>query len=89
MATISVEVVWATPDCQDLVELQLRDGSDVEAAIERSGFYDRYPGQGLRSADVGIWGQVVPRTHRLSSGDRIEIYRPLLMDPREARRQRV
>lgn len=89
MALISVEVVWATPEQQQLVELQLAPGSTVEAAIEQSGFYRRFAGQGLESADVGIWGRVVPRAHTLNDGDRVEIYRPLRMDPREARRQRV
>lgn len=89
MDPISVEIVWATPERQVLVELQVARGSSVEAVIEQSGFYERFDGEGLRSADVGIWGQVVPRTHAVSDGDRIEIYRPLLMDPREARRRRV
>lgn len=89
MATINVELVWATPEQQALVELAVAPGSDVESVIEQSGFYTRFPDAGLRSAEVGIWGQVVPRTHAVSAGDRIEIYRPLLMDPREARRQRA
>ncbi|MDX1508923.1 MAG: RnfH family protein [Woeseiaceae bacterium] len=89
MALISVEVVWATPEQQQLVALQLAPGSTVEAAIEQSGFYRRFAGHGLESADVGIWGRVVPRTHTVEDGDRVEIYRPLRMDPREARRQRA
>ena len=90
MATvISVEVVWAMPDRQELIELSVPAGSSIEHAIEVSGLYQKYPDRGLESADVGIWGQVLPRSHRVADGDRIEFYRPLQMDPREARRQRV
>ena len=85
---LQVEVVWATKDAQEIVELLVADGQTVEGAIRESGIYDKYPRNSLEDADVGIWGRVVSRDTRVRDGDRVEIYRPLEMDPREARRLR-
>ena len=86
-AMIVVEVVWADAEEQSLLEIEVAAGSRVGDAIERSGIYARHPGRGLETAEVGIWGRVVSRDARLEDGDRIEIYRPLQLDPREARRR--
>ncbi len=83
---LRIELVYATGQRQELVELVVPAGRSVGQVIDASGFYRLFPDQGLDSADVGVWGRPVDRSYIVSDGDRIEIYRPLLMDPREARR---
>ena len=75
------------PERQELISLELPPGSTVNDAIRKSRIHERFPSQDLSGLEVGIWGRVVPRNQRLEAGDRIEIYRPLEMDPREARRR--
>ena len=84
-----IEVVYATPSRQELVELSLDEPVTVAEAIRLSGIEDRFPESSLAAHDVGIWGRVVPRQTVVNDGDRIEIYRPLERDPRDARRLRA
>lgn len=84
-----IEVVYATPSRQELVELSVEAPISVAAAIRLSGLEDRFPGHNLAALDVGIWGRTVSREAMTGDGDRIEIYRPLQRDPREARRLRA
>lgn len=84
---INVEVVFALPESQLLVALSLPEGSTAADAIERAGTADRFPELDISGLPIGVWGRVVVRDHPLKEGDRVEIYRPLDMDPREARRQ--
>jgi len=86
---IRVEVVYATPDRQELVVLQMPAGSTVADAIERSGMTEKFAGMEVDQGAVGIFSRKVPMDHVLESGDRVEIYRPLIADPREARRRRA
>ena len=89
MAAITVEVVYARPDRQVLVEVQVEEGARLEAAIRQSEIAKRFPREDLSGLEVGIWGRIVGRDAVLSDGDRVEIYRPLVRDPREARRERA
>lgn len=84
---IAVEVVFARPDSQSLVALSLDEGATVAAAIDRSGLAGDYPDEPLAILPAGIWGRMVDRDCVLKDGDRVEIYRPLQLDPREARRR--
>ncbi len=84
---IRVEVVFATAERQRLVELALPVGATVRDAIRRSGLSKHFPDVDLDALEVGIWGRVVPREQLLKDGDRVEVYRPLELDPREARRR--
>ncbi|MCI0517299.1 MAG: RnfH family protein, partial [Woeseiaceae bacterium] len=61
----------------------------VADAIELSGIVSHFAEVNLADLQAGIWGHPVERRHRLEDGDRVELYRPLLTDPREARRQRA
>ena len=83
---ISVEVAYALPDESFLVSLTLPAGSSVADALEASQIQFRYPGISL--ADLGIWSRPVERTAPLNNGDRVEIYRPLELDPNEQRLRR-
>ena len=84
---IHVEVVFALPEHQQLVSLSLDSGSTVNDAILSSRMSEHFPAQDLSTLEVGIWGRAVARDQVLADGDRVELYRPLQIDPREARRQ--
>lgn len=88
-AAVRIEVVYATKSRQELVELSVEVPPTVAEAIRLSGIGARVPDTDLDALDVGIWGRVVSRDTIVSDGDRIEIYRPLQRDPREARRLRA
>lgn len=84
---LKIEVVFALPERQELISLTLDAGTTVETAISVSGIGDRFPEEDLSTYQVGIWGRIVNRDHPLENGDRLELYRPLSMDPRDARRK--
>lgn len=84
-----IEVVYATPSRQELIEISVDAPVTVAAAIQQSGIRQRFPDTNLEALDVGIWGRVVSRETLVNDGDRVEIYRPLQRDPREARRLRA
>lgn len=89
MPEIECEVAYALADRQHVVTVRLPDGATALDALHASGLLERFPQIDERSATLGVFGTVVPREHPLRSGDRLEIYRPLQVDPREARRARV
>lgn len=86
---ISVEVVFAEPDKQRLIELEVEEGATVADVLDASGIYARFESANLAERPVGIWGKIVARDAVVRDGDRVELYRPLEMDPREARRLRA
>ncbi|HET6628587.1 MAG TPA: RnfH family protein [Woeseiaceae bacterium] len=86
-SALHVEVVFALPEQQEVLGLEIAEGATVAQAIEQSGIAARFPDHDLSRCAVGVWGQVVERDRRLRDGDRVELYRPLLMDPQEARRE--
>jgi putative ubiquitin-RnfH superfamily antitoxin RatB of RatAB toxin-antitoxin module len=87
--TLTVEVVFASAESQVLLPIQLPPGATVADAIQVSKIQDRFPGFRLSELPVGIWGRVVTPEHALQSGDRVEIYRQLKIDPMTARRVRA
>ncbi len=84
---INIEVVFGLPDRQRLIPLTIDSGATVAEALQRSGIADDFPQQNIDSCKVGIWGRAVQKNQSLREGDRVEIYRPLEIDPRDARRQ--
>lgn len=88
---IRVEVAYATPERQEIVSLQVPAESSVQEAVIRSGIDRIFPELDTAAADMGIFGKVVkePAAHILREGDRIEIYRPLKIDPKQARLNRA
>ncbi len=86
---LEVEVAYALPDRQFLERVRLPEGSTVRAAIEASGVLQAFPVIDLESAPVGIFSRRSTLDTVLSSGDRVEIYRRLRINPGEARRQRA
>ena len=86
---ISLEVAYATPEKQALLEVVVEKGTTVEQAILASGIVKRFPDINLEILKVGIWNRTCKLTDLPKKGDRIEIYRPLIADPKEARRRRA
>jgi hypothetical protein len=86
---IRVEVAYGTPRKQAVLRVELPAGSTVAEAIERSGMGAQFPGLVVDPAAVGIFGRKVSMEQALREGDRVEIYRPLIADPKEVRRQRA
>ncbi|WP_409074754.1 RnfH family protein [Pantoea sp. C3] len=89
MPDISVEVVYALPEKQYLRYVKVEQGSTVEQAIEASGLLELRKEIDLSSNKVGIFSRPVKLSDSVDEGDRIEIYRPLIADPKELRRQRA
>ena len=90
-AVIKVEVVYAAVDRQVLLSVTVPVGATVRDALFKSGLNGEFPELDLASCPVGIFGKVIaePAIHQVQAGDRIEIYRPLLADPKEVRRLRA
>lgn len=86
---IGVEVAYALPHEQAIIALEVPEGTTVVEAARRSGIADRFDGIDIDNADFGIFGKEVPATRMLRTGDRVEIYRPLLADPKEVRKARA
>ena len=86
---IDIEVVYELPEKQIVRQMNLREGTTVEQAVKLSGILPRFPEIDLLKNKLGIYGKVVPPTTVLRDRDRIEIYRPLRVDPKEARRKRA
>lgn len=86
---IDVEVVYAKPEQQVVIALKMAGKATVEQAIKASGMLDRFPEIDLATNKVGIFAKTCALDQALNQGDRVEVYRPLLHDPKEARRQRA
>ena len=93
---IRVEVAFATPDQQEIVELQVEQGCTAKEAVDKSGIADRFPAFPADSVSLGIFSRPLngvdlpsPDDYVLADGDRVEIYRPLAMDPKQARLERL
>ena len=89
MAAIHVEVVYALPDEQVLIALDVEEGTTAAQAVERSGIMQRFPETAGARMPIGIFGRVASPDTPLRDGDRVEIYRPLVVDPKEVRRKRA
>jgi uncharacterized protein len=87
--SIQVEVTYAKPDRQDIISLKLPEGSTIQQAIEASGLLQRNPEIELAKAKVGIYGKLSRMDTVVRERDRVEIYRPLIADPKEVRKQRA
>jgi putative ubiquitin-RnfH superfamily antitoxin RatB of RatAB toxin-antitoxin module len=90
-SVIEVEVVYAAVDRQVLLTVAVPDGASVREALRKSAVGAQFPELDLGTCPVGIFGKVIvdPDVHPVHAGDRIEIYRPLLVDPKEVRRLRA
>ena len=87
--TLQIEVAYATPEQQQIITLNVPEHSTIEQAIQSSGILQHFPEIDLKQNAVGIFGKVCVLNQTLRTGDRIEIYRPLQIDPKQARKQRA
>jgi len=85
----TIEVAYALPTEQVILALDIDPETTVESAIQQSGILERFPEIDLTSTKVGVFGKLSKLAATLKPGDRIEIYRPLIADPKEVRRQRA
>jgi len=86
---VHVEVVYALPEIQHRVHVELPPGSTVSAALAAVSRLPPFSNLDLDAVPVGVYGRTVAREQVLQHRDRVEIYRPLLIDPKEARRRRA
>ncbi len=86
---ISVEVAYAKPDEQLILRLEVAPGTTLRQAIEQSGILDRLPEIDRTNLKVGVFGKLKKPDQVLREGDRVEIYRPLIADPKQVRRERA
>lgn len=88
---IEVEVAYALPDRQKIYVLMVEQGTTALEAAKRSSVIDDFDGINLDTAKMGVFGQSIrmPDKYELQNGDRVEVYRPLIVDPKEVRRQRA
>lgn len=89
MPDITIEVVYALPEKQYLRTVTLEEGATVEEAIKASGLLSLRKDIDLKNNKVGVFSRPVKLDDTLQDGDRVEIYRPLIADPKEMRRQRA
>ena len=88
---IDIEVAYALVNKQKIYALRVEEGTTALEAAKRTKVTEDFEGVDLETSKMGIFGQVIkqPASHILKAGDRVEIYRPLIADPKEARRQRA
>lgn len=89
MGEAEVEVVYALPGGHDAVTVRVPENATLREAIAVSGIPERHPEIDLARCKAGVFGKIRRLDDPVSPGDRIEIYRPLAMDPKEARRARA
>lgn len=87
--TITIEVAYALPEEQIILSIEVAKDCTVEEAIKRSGLLETYPQIDLSNDKVGIFGKMCKLSGALRHKDRIEIYRKLIADPKESRRQQA
>lgn len=89
MNEILVEVAYALPNQQVVLPVKVAEGASAEQAIQASGILSRFPDIDLAENKIGIFGKLGKPDTVLRAHDRVEIYRPLIADPKEVRRQRA
>ncbi len=86
---IDIEVAYALAQEQWIIPLRVAEGTTIEQAVQASGLLEKRPEINLATQKVGIYGKVAKLDAIVRAGDRVEIYRPLIADPKEVRRQRA
>ena len=83
---LQIEVAYASLTNQCIIKLEMEAESTIEMAIKRSGMLMKFPGIDLAKQKIGVFSKPRKLTDKVHDGDRIEIYRPLIIEPKEARR---
>ena len=87
--SLTIEVAFATPEKQVVRHLDVPDGTTVRQAVALAALEQDFPGFDPEGMAIGIWGKVVPEDRLVTTGDRVELYRPLTLSPQEIRRRRA
>lgn len=87
--TIHIEIAYATPQQQVILEQDISPGTSPRDAVIQSRIDQYFPEIDKKNCDIGIFGKIIRPDHELENGDRIEIYRPLIADPKEVRKRRA
>jgi putative ubiquitin-RnfH superfamily antitoxin RatB of RatAB toxin-antitoxin module len=87
--SINVEVVYALPERQEVIRLRLPEGSTIQQAVAASGLLQKHPEIDPAASKLGIFGKLSKADTALRDRDRVEIYRPLIADPKEVRKHRA
>ncbi len=86
---IKIEVAYARPDEQVIITLNVVPGTTIESAILESGILEKFPEIDISDCKVGVFGKLGKLDKKLVAGDRVEIYRPLIADPKSVRKKRA
>jgi len=86
---INIELVYALRDRQKIVRMAVEEGCTLQTAVENSGLLQEFPEIELGKNKMGIWNKLAKPDAVLHDHDRVEIYRPLIADPKEVRKQRA
>ncbi|MCP4414172.1 MAG: RnfH family protein [Gammaproteobacteria bacterium] len=86
---IIVEVAYAFPETQSLLSINVDEGCTAIEAVKLSGMADLYPDMDMEQLQLGIFSKSCTHEHILKAGERVEIYRPLIADPKEVRKKRA
>ncbi|MCF2858280.1 RnfH family protein [Pseudoalteromonas sp. SMS1] len=86
---IKVDVVFALPDKATSLTVDVAEGTSAEQVVLQSGIMERCPEIDPTNLSLGIWNRTVKLHQVVKEGDRVEVYRPLIADPKEARRRRA
>ena len=86
-SVINIEIAYATPDKQVILAMEVQDNLSPRDAIKRSSIKDEFPEIDLDTVKMGVFGKQIIESYILQERDRIELYRPLLADPKEVRRR--
>ena len=86
---LTVEVVYALPETQTLLSLEVDKGATVKDVILQSSILEEFPDLDIDSLDVGIFGKATKMSQLVRDKDRVEIYRPLIADPKEVRKRKA
>lgn len=87
--TIAVEVAYAVPEEQVIVALDVPQGTTLLQALQQSGLLERFPAIDTATMKAGIFGKLKKTDQELQAGDRVEVYRPLIADPKAVRKKRA
>lgn len=88
-ATVNIEVAYALPDKQTVISLQVGQGTTIEQAIRQSGILEQFPQIDMAKNKLGIFGKLKKADELVREGERVEIYRSLIADPKVVRKQRA
>ena len=89
VSLIAIEIVYALPDQQHAACINVPAGTNAREALRLSDFAANFPELDVEACPLGVFGKEVAADYSLAEGDRVEIYRPLLNDPRDSRRART